>query len=192
MCKKYPNSQVLYHKKNRGRGKTVEDGMKISRGKITGFIDIDLETPGYYIPMIIKQLEKDYDICTAKRHYINPSLNTFHRWIAHIVYKLLVRLLLKIPIKDTETGCKFFIKDKIMPLFNEIKDKHWFWDTEIMVRSYYKGLKIKEIPTIFIRQDSKGTTVKFFRDTWVYFKNLLKFRKEIKILKNKSKLFYSR
>ena len=95
----------------------------------------------------------------------------------------LVKLLLKLDLKDTETGCKFFNREKILPILEEIHDRHWFWDTEIMARAYIKGLKIIETPSIFIR---KGfyTRVRIFRDSLVQFRNLARFKRELnKIVK---------
>ena len=36
--------------KNMGRGKSVSDGIKASKGRVVGFIDIDLSTSPVYIP----------------------------------------------------------------------------------------------------------------------------------------------
>ena len=49
-----------------------------------------------------------------------------------------------------------------------------------MVRSLYAGLKIKEVPTVFLRRGETGTTVSVVKDSVDYFFNLLRFRGEIK------------
>lgn len=177
------NFRLLCHNKNVGRGGTVSEGIKIANGDTVGFIDIDLETPAHYILPLIQAIKEGADIATADRVY-KFKLNDFsvlHRWIAHKAYKLIVKLTMKTELVDTETGCKFFRRTKILPILDEIKDKHWFWDTEIMVRSYYKGLKIKEIPTLFIRKKEVPSSLKFVRDTIDYIKNVIRFRKELKI-----------
>jgi hypothetical protein len=179
---KYKNFKLMCHKKNMGRGGTVSEGIKSTNSDIVGFIDIDLETPEWYLPKLISSIKDGADVATANRIYkFNfGDFGIIHRWVSHKAYKRLVKMLLKTKLKDTETGCKFFNREKILPVLDLIKDKHWFWDTEIMVRSYYKGLKIIEIPTVFIRKKEISSSLNFVKDTMDYIKNLLSFRKELK------------
>lgn len=177
--------RLICHEKNLGRGGTVSEGIKIAKGDIAGFIDIDLETPAHYILPLINEVIHGADIAAAERVYkfILKDFSVMHRWIAHKAYKLIVKLTLKTKLKDTETGCKFFRREKILPVLDEIKDTRWFWDTEIMVRSYYKGLKIKEIPSLFIRKKEVASSLNFVSDTIDYFKSIVKLRKELKTKK---------
>lgn len=87
--------------------------------------------------------------------------------------------LLKVNFHDTEVGFKFFNHQKILPILDEIEDSRWFWDTEIIVRSYYKWLKIKEYPALFLKSFEKKSTVKVFRDSWDCFRKLISFRKKL-------------
>jgi glycosyltransferase involved in cell wall biosynthesis len=167
----------IFHTQNQGRGYAVTDGIKVSRGEIAGFIDTDLSTPPCYIPALVIEIKKGADIATALRFY-KLSWTTIPRWIITKAYRFLVTLLLGLDLKDTETGCKFFNREKILPILEEIKDNYWFWDTEIMVRSYIKGMKIVEMPSIFIRR-GLYSRVKIFRDSMRHFINLLKFRREL-------------
>ena len=174
--KKISNVQLGIHERNQGRGYTVAEGIRKAKGKVVGFIDIDLEVASQNIlPLIFKVLE-GYDVATGKRIY---KIRWDPRWILSKGYVHLVKFICKTPFEDTETGIKFFNREKILPILDEIEDKHWFWDTEIMARAYYHGLKIIEVPVLFIRKSTSYTTVKFFSDTLYYFKKLLKFKKTI-------------
>ncbi len=184
LAKKYPQIRFYLHKKNIGRGGTVSEGIKLARGKIVGFLDIDLETPQWYILPAYIYIKKGYDLVTAHRIY-KLSIRTLIRAILSRGYNFLTRIMLKIPFQDTEAGFKFFNKEKILSVLEETKDKGWFWDTEIITRAYYKNYKIKMLPTLFIRKPYKTSTVKLFSDGVDYFKKLLKFRKEIKAIRRK-------
>lgn len=175
----------MQHERNTGRGKTVTDGIKQASGRIVGSIDIDLETPAYYILPIINAIENGADIAIAQRIYKIDvtSPNTLVRYFLHRGYKYISRLLLGTPVMDTETGCKFFRRDKIMSILDEVDDPGWFWDTEIMIRAYYTGLNIVEVPTIFIKREDGHSTVRIFHDTKDYATKLLKFRKEVEQLR---------
>jgi glycosyltransferase involved in cell wall biosynthesis len=182
--KEHGKAQLLSHEVNQGRGYTVTEGIRNARGKVAGFIDVDLEIASQnIIPLILKVLE-GYDIALGKRIY---KIKGDPRWILSRGYAALVQAVCKTPFLDTEAGCKFFNREKILPVLDETEDTHWFWDTEIVTRAYYTGLKIAEIPVLFIRENQKYSTVKFFRDTFYYFKRLLHFRKAIKYYRGQSR-----
>ena len=113
-------------------------------------------------------------LATGKRIY---KIKWDLRWTLSKGYVHLVKLVCKTPFQDTEAGLKFFNREKILPILDEIEDTHWFWDTEILARAYHHGLKIAEVPVLYIRGSPSYTTVKFSSDTFYYFKKLLRFRK---------------
>lgn len=184
LAKKYPQIRYLLHEKNLGRGGTVSQGIKMAKGKIAGFLDIDLETPQWYILPAYIELKKGYDILSAHRIY-KFNFKKLIRVILSRGYNILMKNTLKIPFVDTEAGFKFFNRERIIPVLDEIKDTRWFWDTEIMARAYYKRYKIKEMPTLFVAKNYKTSTVKLFQDSLDYFKRLMKFKKETKRLRRK-------
>ena len=94
---------------------------------------------------------------------------------------MLATFILDLKFKDTEAGYKFFNRKKILPILEKTKDKHWFFDTEIVARSYWSGLKIKEIPVLFIRRNDKASTVRLIPDTYAYLKALWNFKKSLQI-----------
>lgn len=172
------NLTAVYHQKNQGRGKTVTEGIFLAKGKVVGFIDIDLEVPPDYIPRFVNAILSGYHIATARRIY-DFNLRSLPRWISSKGYVLLKKWLLKTYLKDTEAGYKFFKRKKILSVLKKTKDPGWFWDTEIMIRSYLAGLKIIEIPTVFIRNLEKKSTVRLIPDSLDYLIKLFQFKKEI-------------
>lgn len=181
------NNVIWLHRDERlGRGSAVSAAIKKSRGRIAGFIDVDLETPVHYIYPLVLEIEDGADIATCIRIFKLNKYQLFHRLskvASHYCYLWLVRTLLRVNLNDTEAGFKFFKREQILPLLDEIKDKHWFWDTEIMVRSYYKGYKIKEIPTLFLPDHRRVSKVNLLKDSYDYLFNLLRFKKELKYLR---------
>ena len=90
--------------------------------------------------------------------------------------------MFKIKLEDTLAGCKFFKRDKILPILSKVKDNHWFWDTEIMVIAYYEGLELKEIPSVFLNIEYKNRKSKasVITSTFDLFFDLLELRKRVK------------
>jgi glycosyltransferase involved in cell wall biosynthesis len=176
------NFRKLFHERNTGRGRTVTDGFHLARGRFIGYIDIDLEVHARYIPSMLLALEQGADVATAHRIYkVQPRL--FIRFIASQGYAHLMRWLLGVYLKDTETGYKFFNRERILPLLDQVENERWFWDTEIMVRAALAGLIIQEIPCLFIRRYDKQSTVNVIADSIDYFKNLWRFRKVVQQLR---------
>jgi glycosyltransferase involved in cell wall biosynthesis len=171
------NIKAIFHEQNIGRGGTVNEGLKVARGAVAGFLDIDLEVSEQYIPSFYWKIIEGNDMVIAKRSY-EFTMAKLIRYLASKGYSFLVRHILKSPFNDTEAGYKFFNRQKILPVLNQMHDQHWFWDTEIVMRSFSAGLKITEVPVIFIRDPNKKSTVKVIPDSILYLKNLIKFKKE--------------
>jgi len=178
--KKYNQTpiQIIWQSKNQGRGFALSTGIKHAKGKIVGYIDIDLEIAPSYIPACAKKIEQGFDVVCGWRTY-DFALDSLARWLASNCYRLLTRFVLHHSLHDTESGYKFFSRSAILPLLPKIHDRHWFWDTEVMLLSQRAGLKIYELKMKFIRRKDKTSTVKLLPDTWEYLKQLWKFRSRL-------------
>lgn len=174
------HSGAIFHSKNQGRGKSVVDGILKSKGKICGFLDVDLEVSEKYIPEFIREVEQGLDLVVAKRKY-EHNIKSISRVLASNGYRLLVRLLLNIPLYDTEAGYKFFNREAILPIILKTQDKKWFWDTEVCVLAQQAGLKIGEVGVDFIRKPAKKSTVRLLDDTLDYLVKIIKFKLGIKL-----------
>jgi glycosyltransferase involved in cell wall biosynthesis len=173
------NLRKIEHVHNVGRGGTVSDGIRAARGRFAGFIDVDLEVKARYILPCLIALEQGYDVATALRIY-KFRLGSLHRPVMSHGYRALLRWQLDVPLKDTETGYKFFRRDRILPVLDQVLDQGWFWDTEIMVQAYLAGLRIVEIPALFERCMEKPTSVNVFRDSLLHFHKLRQFSRVVK------------
>jgi len=169
---------VILHERNQGRGATVTDGFRAARGEITGYLDVDLEVHCRYVPSLVRALDQGADVATVRRIYAFQILR-LDRYLMSRGYSFLVRRLLGVDLQDTETGFKFFRREKLLPVLDQIRDPGWFWDTEFMVRALRRGLRIVEIPGAYLRRYDKASTVRGLRDSAEYFLKLLSFRREL-------------
>jgi hypothetical protein len=168
--------RLILHERNQGRGATVGDGFRAARGTITGYLDVDLEVHCRYIPALVRAIEKGADAATVRRIYAF-QLRSLDRYLMSRGYSWLVRHLLGLPYLDTETGYKFFRRDALLPLLDEVEDRGWFWDTELMARANGRGLRVSELPGAYIRRGDKTSTVRGLRDSFRYFAQLVRFRR---------------
>ena len=170
--------KLILHERNQGRGATVADGFRAARGEITGYLDVDLEVHCRYLPSLVRALEQGADVATVRRIYAFQILR-LDRYLMSRGYSFLVRRLLGVDLLDTETGFKFFRREKLLPVLEQIRDPGWFWDTEFMVRALRGGLRVVEIPGAYLRRYDKTSTVRGLRDSAEYFFKLLRFRAEL-------------
>lgn len=171
--------KALFHERNLGRGATVSDGFRAARGELVGYLDLDLEVHCRYIPSLVSALQKGADVATVRRIYaFQPA--SIDRYLMSRGYSFLVRRLLGTRLHDTESGYKFFRRESLLPLLDEIRDPGWFWDTEIMIRAERRGLRIVEIPGAYVRRYDKSSTVRGLRDSVRYLRQLLEFRRELR------------
>lgn len=184
IVKKYKYCKAIFHKANVGRGGTVMEGIFNASSDIVGYIDIDLEVRSDYILRfvnIIKRREADLVVGQRIEQFLIFPLDIFLRIVLSKVYAYIVKLMLNLPVNDTEAGYKFFYRPKILPILDNIQSKHWFWDTEIIDQSFTKKLKIKEIPVLFIKNPAKKSTVRLIPDIISYIKSLYQYKtKQVK------------
>jgi glycosyltransferase involved in cell wall biosynthesis len=173
-----PLVSSLLHPYNMGRGSAVADGIRRARGHIVGYIDIDLQTPAHYLPILIREIEKGADVAIARRIFkLTPGVVV--RWILSKGYMVLSSVFLGFKRRDTESGCKVFSKRAILPVLDHVRDPRWFWDTETMALADYHGLDIAEVPTAFIREVSNRSTVRVARDVLRYLVCLARLRRRM-------------
>ena len=166
---------VVKHAANVGRGGTVTEGMQLARGRYAGFIDIDLEVGAHFLLPCLLALEQGADVVTAHRVY-RFQWRSLDRYVLSRGYVWLRRRLVATPVEDTETGFKLFRRDPILPVLALCEDRGWFWDTEVMVRASHAGLRLREVPVLFLRRFDKQSTVRPVHDTIEYLGKLWRFR----------------
>ena len=167
------NIRAYFHDTNQGRGATVAEGIRRANSTYVGIIDIDLETPPQFIPAALDALVSDSTGMVLGNRKRGRALESPLRFVMSIVYRWLVRLLLNTDSLDTEAGFKFFRRDLILPVLDEVQNSHWFWDTEITVVAQAKGLRIYSLPVTYCRDLTKHSTVRPFHDSWRSFASLL-------------------
>lgn len=177
----YDNRRHLLHETNLGRGGTVTEGFRMAHGRVVGFLDIDLEVHARYLPEMLRAIEGGMDCATAYRVYkIRLHPGPLLRHVLSRGYRLLSRLMLGVPLRDTETGFKFFRREAILPVLDQCEHVGWFWDTEVMVLAQRAGLRIAELPCLFVQRDDKQSTVRVWHDTRDYLVALFQFRKRLR------------
>ncbi len=167
------DSRVIHmHRDQRlGRGSALASSARQAKGGIFCYFDVDLATDMSYLPMLIRAIAEGADVATGSRLLSDSDITrSLGREIKSRGYNWLVRFILRSRLKDHQCGFKAFKKESLLSLLPDIRDTHWFWDTEVLVCAQRKGFQITEIPVIW--REGPGTTVKS-QDIWKMGRSIL-------------------
>ncbi len=147
-----------------GRGRALNRAIREARGRIVCFYDVDLATDISHLPELIRKIREGSDIAIGSRLMPGSEIvRSVSREIPSRVYNFFVRLLLGSPLHDHQCGFKAFDRNRVLELIPSVRDTHFFWDTELLVRAQRRGYRIVEIPVRW--REGRGTTVRL-HDVW--------------------------
>ncbi len=172
--------RTVFHEHNSGRGGAVADGMRAATGGIVGFLDVDLEVHPRHIPACCLAIRQGAQVAVGARVFALVPRGLLRQFLSWGYAGLVHALLPAGGIRDTEAGCKFFRRDAILPVLDLVRDRGWFWDTEIMIRCRLAGLVIANVPCIYVRNPVKPSSVSLGRDIVESLWKLLAFRRELR------------
>lgn len=162
----------LHRDTRMGRGSALTTAAMAARGDIFCYFDVDMATDMAYLHPLLSAIETGYDVATGSRLLPDSSITRSPgRELKSQGYNILVRLILRSRLRDHQCGFKAFNTRSLRAILGEIRDTHWFWDTEILIRSQKRGMRVTEIPVLW--NEGEGTTVKT-SDIWKMGRSILK------------------
>lgn len=167
--------RLLHNGKRMGKGAAIKSAAAYAKGGIVLFMDADLASHPSHIKDLVRLLNGGADIVIGSR-YLKESKakRTFMRDVASKSFNFLVRTLLGSRIMDHQCGFKAFRKDTVLSVINEVEERKWFWDTELLVRAQRKGLKVVEIPIEW--NEMPGSKFRLLGDTLHMAHGLIRFK----------------
>jgi glycosyltransferase involved in cell wall biosynthesis len=137
-----------------GRGRAVRRGFKVSEGNIVVYTDSDLSTDLQHLGDLVKAIDSGVDIATGSRLSKGSVVTrSFSRELLSRFYNGMVRIVFRSPVHDYQCGFKAFKKETVSSLLDEVKEKHWSWDTEILIRAVNEGYSVVEIPVTWVQSE---------------------------------------
>jgi glycosyltransferase involved in cell wall biosynthesis len=156
------------YKNNHGKGYAVRYGMAKARGNIIAFLDSGMDINPNGLSMLLEHFEwYNADVIVgSKLHPVSKVKYPWQRRILSRGYRLLVRALFGLSIRDTQVGLKFYRREVLEDVLPRLIVKNYAFDIEVLAVAYYLGYKrIFEAP---IELDFTGVTsikTKGFWDT---------------------------
>lgn len=161
----------------KGRGNALKTVWQKYESDIYAYCDIDLATDINALKGLFTSIINGNANISVGSRYIEgaQTKRTIDRLIYSKVYIFLVRLFFPTKIKDFQCGFKAIDKKTALEILPLVKDKEWFFDTELLLIAEKNGFKIKEVPVQW--QENPDTKVNFIKTIYDYIRNLIKFKK---------------
>ncbi len=140
--------KVVKLNSHQGKGLALKQGFKSVRGDLVGFLDADLDLHPRQLGSFLKIMERTKSdvVIGSKRHPESRSNYPKRRRILSFFYHLMVCLLFRLPITDTQVGLKLFKYEVLEKVFPKLLVKAYAFDLELLANTRRLGYKIVEAP----------------------------------------------
>jgi len=138
----FSNVKLVDSNRRLGKGGAFFAGAEKSLGDKVFLVDADFPVSPLYVPLFVQMLD-EYDIVVGVRKSIGEP---FSRKLMSRGYKSLVKVLFRLPVKDTQCGFKAFRRNVLENLNGEVKTTGYSFDLELLIKALKLGFTVKEIP----------------------------------------------
>lgn len=184
---RFPREVDFSEINNPGRGGALKNYWFSSAADVLVYMDTDLAVSLDNIPNLVYPLiNNQQDLAVGSRLVAGAKIKrSLGREIVSRGYIFLAQIILQQKIADLQCGFKAIRRAALWQIKPFLKDNYWFFDTELVTLASYFGLRVLEVPVDWQenRLGRRPSTVKLFRDSLVFFRNLLSFRQRLKKIK---------
>lgn len=146
--------RIYLEDKRKGFKEAIKDALKYPKYNWVFVVDSDYQFDPIDFWKLYRCIDR-YDIILGKKVKRNDPL---YRIILSKGFNLLLRLTFKVPFWDMDTGFKLLNKKAIDEVSKDVHQLSYFV-SEFVVRSYYKGFKIIEVPVIHHKRKKGSSNV---------------------------------
>ena len=157
-----PRVRVLSYPDNRGKGYAIRFGISQAHGRLIGWLDSDLDIH----PQVIVEAAQHFDytdvdaVIGSKRHPDSVIDYPLIRRILSGGYFLLVRALLRVRVRDTQTGAKLFRREALDTVAPLLLIKRYAFDLEVLAVAALFGFdRVLELPINLRYRSFTGTGI---------------------------------
>jgi len=170
-----------------GRGRALKKYWSASSADVFSYMDCDLAVSLDNLPALIRPLvNNEADLAIGSRFAAGSAIRrSLLREFISQAYSLLSRFLLNHKIADLQCGFKAVRRGTFQRIKPYLIDDYWFFDTELTLLALHFDFRVKQVPVDWQenRYQRRPSTVKIWRDSWDFLKNLIFFRRRLKKIK---------
>ena len=148
-ARRHPQLRAVVDPNPIGKGGAIMAGGKVARGRLVGFVDADGATPPEAFDELVANIG-DAGLIIASRRLPGAVVRPRQAWrrrVASRAFNVLVRVLFKIRITDTQCGAKLMTAEAWHAIVPHIGLTRWAFDVDMIFKTRRAGHRIAEIPT---------------------------------------------
>ncbi|HEY3580546.1 MAG TPA: polyprenol monophosphomannose synthase [Pyrinomonadaceae bacterium] len=148
---------VLHRARKEGLGQAYVEGFRFALDRGYDAIvqmDADFSHDPKYLPAFFEAIETN-DLVIGSRYVNGISVVNWDlkRLILSKAASFYVRLITRMPIADTTTGFKCWRREALLAIgLDQLFSNGYVFLAEMSYRAYRKGMRIKEVPIIFVER----------------------------------------
>ena len=149
---------IITSQQRLGKGAAIRNALSVVQKEYVAYMDADLSADPAEFRKLIENI-RDCDVVMGSRKLpgnLPPANIPLTRMLFSFFYSVLFRILFCIPVHDTQCGFKLFRRNAAEILFNDLRTSKFAFDSEIIVRAFMSGLKVKEVPIAWIHDRSSS------------------------------------
>jgi putative flippase GtrA len=132
----------------KGRGRALNAVWSGSDAEVLAYMDVDLSTDlAALLPLVAPLLSGHSDLAIGTR--LAPGAHVVRgarRELISRCYNAILHIALGARFSDAQCGFKAIRADRARELLPLVRDRAWFFDTELLVLAQRSGLRIHEVP----------------------------------------------
>lgn len=144
-----PRVRVLSYPENHGKGYAICFGVSQAVGRLIGWLDADLDIDPEVIVAAVRRFEvSNIDaVVGSKRHPQSEVSYPLLRRGLSLGFQVLVRILFRITVRDTQVGAKVFRAEMLRIVAPLLLIKRYAFDLEVLAVGAEFGFeRIEEVP----------------------------------------------
>ncbi|MEK6976921.1 MAG: glycosyltransferase [Candidatus Hydrothermarchaeota archaeon] len=166
--------KVFTYPENRGKGYALKYGVAHATGELVTFLDADMDIHPEQTSVLLEYIEGNDIVIGCKRHPLSRVKYPLTRRFLSACYHLMVRLLFRLRLNDTQTGIKLFRREALAAALPKVTVNGYAFDLDLLVNANNMGFRIAEAPIVLDYQfNGSGinlmTIWQIFKDTMTIF-----------------------
>ena len=167
--------RLLRNDVNRGKGYSLKHGVLLATGAFVLVSDADFSTPIDDLPALLGPVAaSECDIAIGSRGLAASRVEQrqpIWRQTMGRIFNRIVRLLTRLPYRDTQCGFKVMRREAAAPLFRAARVERFAYDVEILILARKAGLVVREIPVRW--RDAPGSKVHAVKDSLAMLRDVM-------------------
>lgn len=157
-----------------GKGSGIYTAWTRSRAEIVSYMDIDLSTDLSQFMELIRVVENGAHLAVGSRFH--PDSRVRRTWLRRFISFGYHRIFLPVfmgvtEYTDAQCGFKAARREAVCHLLPAVRNRNWFFDSELLYIASRRGYRIREIPVQYSEVPMSGVklgqaVLEFLRGSW--------------------------